>query len=151
MAGPAKDFEELLASLTRHGVRFLIVGAHALAHHAKPRYTKDLDLFVDPELPNGERIVAALEEFGFAGIGIVAADFEGPGRILQLGSPPNRVDLMTSIDGVTFPDAWASRDEGTYGGVSVPYIGYDALIRNKAAAGRPQDLADLETLRRRRK
>lgn len=151
MVESTKDFEELFESLTRHGARFVVVGAHALAHHAKPRYTKDLDLFVEPDRENAVRVVAALEEFGFGGLGISLDDFDRPGRILQLGTPPNRVDLMTSIDGVTFPEAWASRVEGAYGSRNVPYIGYDALVRNKTAAGRAQDLADLQTLRHARK
>jgi hypothetical protein len=149
MGEPMKDFEELLACLIRHGVEFVVVGAHALAHHAKPRYTKDLDLFVEPTAANARRIVAALEEFGFGGIGIEAEDFDRPGRILQLGTPPNRVDLMTSIDGVTFAEVWRSRVTGKYGQAVVPYIGYEALIRNKTASGRPQDLADLQILKRR--
>ena len=151
MGEATRDFEELFAGLTRHGVRFVVVGAHALAHHAKPRYTKDLDLFVEPDHTNGIRIVAALEEFGFGGLGIRPEDFDRPGRILQLGSPPNRVDLMTSIDGVSFIEAWSSRVEGVYGSEPVAFIGYDALVKNKTASARPQDLADLEILRRPRK
>jgi len=151
MAGTTKDFEELLDAFLRHDVRFVIVGAHALAHHAKPRYTKDLDLFVEPEPGNAMRIVAALEEFGFGGLGIAQSDFDQPGRILQLGAPPNRVDVMTAIDGVSFSEAFESRVEGAYGSLRVPFIGYEAMVRNKAAAGRLQDLADLETLKRSRR
>lgn len=143
-----KDFEELFAVFLSKGVRFVVVGAHALAHHAKPRYTKDLDVLVEPSPDNAERIVAALEEFGFGGLGVSRSDFEEPGRILQLGAPPNRIDLMTRIDGVTFEEVWASRSEGSYGQVTVPFIGFEALVRNKTASGRPQDLADLETLKR---
>ncbi len=90
MAGATKDFEERLSAFLRRDVRFVIVGAHALAHHAKPRYTKDLDLFVEPSSENAVRIVEALEEFGFGGLGIGQSDFDRPGRILQLGAPPNR-------------------------------------------------------------
>jgi predicted nucleotidyltransferase len=151
MAKVTKDFEELLDAFLRHEVRFVIVGAHALAHHAKPRYTKDLDLFVEPSAENARHIVAALDEFGFGSLGITSADFERPGLILQLGAPPNRVDLMTSIDGVSFVEAWHSRVEGAYGSVRVPFIGYEALIRNKSTAGRHQDLADLEILKRSRR
>lgn len=150
MAGTTKDFEELLAGFLRRDVRFVIVGAHALAHHAKPRYTKDLDVFVDPSPENARRVVGALEEFGFGGIGITPSDFDHPGRVVQLGAPPNRVDLMTAIDGVSFDEAWQSRVYGAYGNARVPFIGYDALVRNKAAAARPQDLADLDTLKRSR-
>ena len=151
MVEATKDFEELFDAFLRREVRFVMVGAHALAHHAKPRYTKDLDLFVEPSAENARRIVTALEEFGFAGIGITESDFNQPGRILQLGAPPNRVDLMTAIDGVSFSEAWESRVYGTYGAQRVPLIGFDALVRNKTAAGRHQDLADLETLKRSRR
>ena len=148
MAGATKDFEELLNVFLRRDVRFLIVGAHALAFHAKPRYTKDLDVFIEATPVNATRVVEALEEFGFGGLGISSNDFNTPGRIVQLGGPPNRIDLMTRIDGVSFDEAWASRVDGRYGAVTVPFIGYEALVRNKAAAGRPQDLADLDTLKR---
>jgi hypothetical protein len=143
-----KDFEELFAVFLRKGVRFVVVGAHALALHAKPRYTKDLDVLIEPSAPNAKRVVAALEEFGFAGMGIGLRDFDEPGRILQLGVPPNRIDLMTRIDGVTFDEVWSSHVTGAYGTVTVPFIGYEALVRNKAASGRPQDLADLAVLRK---
>lgn len=146
-----RDFEELLRAFVRNDVRFVIVGAHALAWHARPRYTKDLDVLIEPSPDNASRVVTALEQFGFAGLGITTADLDTPGQILQLGVPPTRVDLLTRIDGVTFEEVWASRVTGTYGQVAVPFIGHDALIRNKTAAGRPQDLADLETLRRFRK
>ena len=114
----------------------------------RPAYSSSLNLFVEPDPENARRIVAALEAFGFAGLGIAPADFETPGRVLQLGVPPNRIDLMTSIDGVSFEEAWESRVEGAYGEARVPYIGYEALVQNKKASGRAQDLADLEVLRR---
>jgi len=148
MADATKDFEELLVCLKRHEARFVVVGAHAVAYHAKPRYTKHFDLLVESSAANGERLVAALEEFGFAGLGMAAEDFSAPGKILQLGHPPNRVDLMTSIDGVSFDEIWDGRAEGAYGTVRVPFIGRDALMKNKRASGRPQDLYDLELLRR---
>lgn len=147
MVSATKDFEELLGCLIRHGVRFVVVGAHALAYHAKPRYTKDFDLFIEADPVNGQRVVAALEEFGFSGLGIVPGDFTSTGRILQLGVPPNRIDLMTSIDGVDFEEVWSSRVEGMFGDQIVPFIGKAALIKNKSASGRPQDLADLELLK----
>jgi hypothetical protein len=150
MAGATKDFEELLGAFLRRDVRFVIVGAHALAYHAKPRYTKDLDLFVEPSSENASKIVGALEEFGFGGLGIGLSDFDRPGRILQMGAPPNRIDVMTAIDGVTFAEVWDSRVEGLYGSLQVPFIGYEALVRNKRTAARPQDLADLEMLERSR-
>lgn len=148
MARATKDFEDLLDVFLRNDVRFLIVGAHALAHHAKPRYTKDLDILVEATPVNAARIVEALEKFGFGGLGISSSDFDQPARILQLGVPPTRIDIMTSIDGISFPEAWETHVVGSYGRLDVPFIGYEALIRNKAASARPQDLADLEILRR---
>jgi hypothetical protein len=144
---PNRDHGDFLACLNRQSVRVLVVGAHALAVHAKPRYTKDLDLFVEPSVENARRIVAAIADFGFGDLGISESDFLEH-RIVQLGMPPNRIDLMTSIDGVTFEEAWAGRIEGTFAGEQVFFIGRDELTRNKAASGRPQDLADLDTLRR---
>jgi hypothetical protein len=146
MADATKDFEELFTLLATHGVRAVIVGAHAVAFHAKPRYTKDLDVLVEPDAGNAARLVGALEDFGFAGLGISPADFSRPGMILQLGHPPNRIDLMTSIDGVTFDEVWTGRERGSYGAIPVDFIGRAELIRNKRASGRPQDLADLTWL-----
>jgi hypothetical protein len=146
-ARPSRDQAEFVACLARHDVRALIVGAHALAMHAKPRYTRDLDVYVDPSPENARRILTALEEFGFGALGITEADLRAH-RVVQLGHEPNRIDIMTSIDGVTFEEAWSSRVEGTFGGEKVFFIGKAALMRNKAASARPQDLADLDLLRR---
>ena len=141
-----KDFEDLFACLTRHGVRALIVGAHAVAFYAKPRYTKDIDILVEPSPENAARLVAALDEFGFGQIGVTEGDFAQAGRVVQIGYPPNRVDLITSISGVSFEDAWNGRVPGAYGSQKVEYIGRTELIKNKKAAGRPRDLADLAIL-----
>lgn len=146
MADATKDFEELLVFLAKNEAKAVIVGAHAVAFHAKPRYTKDLDLLVEPDEENARRTIRALEEFGFGGLGIGIADLAQPGRILQLGHPPNRIDLITSIDGVTFDEVWNGRVAGRFGAASVWYIGIEELIRNKRASGRPQDLADLSWL-----
>jgi hypothetical protein len=143
---PSRDFSEFLDLLTQHDVKALIIGAFAVAFHAKPRFTKDLDIFVEATPENAERLLAAIDAFGFGTLGLTINDF-GPGGVTQLGYPPNRIDLVTSIDGVTFEEAWASRVAGKYADVDVWYIGRDALVRNKAAAARPQDLMDLATLR----
>ena len=146
MAKPTKDFEELLRFFDSRGAKAVIVGAHAVAYHAKPRYTKDLDVLVEPTPENARRVLDALEDFGFGDLELDIEDFKEPGRIIQLGFPPNRIDLMTSIDGVEFSEVWAGRVEGTYGGTKVFFIGRRELIRNKKASGRPQDLADLSWL-----
>jgi hypothetical protein len=112
MADATKDFEELLGCLKRHEARFVVVGAHAVAYHAKPRYTKDFDLLIDPDVVNGERVVAALEEVGFAGLGIVPEDFASTDASCS-SEPPNWIDMMTSIDGIDFDEVRQGRVEGS--------------------------------------
>lgn len=146
MGKATKDFEELFSCLRRHGVKAVVVGAHAVAFHAKPRYTKDIDVLLEPSPENAERVIAALNSFGFGTVGITTSDLDSEGKILQLGFPPNRVDLITSIDGVSFNQVWESRVEGDFGSERVYYIGLNELILNKRAADRPQDRADVDTL-----
>jgi len=141
-----RDFEELFVCLNARGVRVVIVGGYALAFHAKPRFTKDIDLFVDPTSANVRQLLLALSDFGFGDVGLTESDFLKPGAIIQLGVAPNRVDLVMAIDGVTFEEAWGGRAGGTYGRQPVCYLGRAELIRNKRASGRAQDLADLESL-----
>lgn len=148
MAPIEKDFEELLQLFNKHRVKYCIVGAYAVAFHAVPRYTKDIDLLVEPNEVNGSRIVAALADFGFGQLDISPADFAVPGRFIQLGYEPVRIDLSTSISGVTFSQVWKNRVRSTIGTQKVQYIGLKELIRNKKASGRKQDLADLDILRR---
>lgn len=141
-----KDFEELFAALNARNVKAIVVGAFALAFHAKPRYTKDIDVFVEPTPENIASLLAALNDFGFAGLGLDQSAFIPAGRGVQLGVEPNRVDLLTAIDAVTFDEAWTGRVAGKYGTQSVYYLGRAELIRNKRAVGRHQDLADLDML-----
>ena len=140
------DFRDLFALLNEHKVEYLIVGGYALAFHGAPRFTGDIDLYVRPDRRNAAGILKALEEFGFGGVGLSEADFIEPGKVVQLGFPPVRIDLVTSIAGVTWEEAWSGRVEGDYGGVPVGYIGRAEFIRNKRAAGRAKDLADIEAL-----
>lgn len=141
-----KDFRELLALLNEHLVEYLIVGGYALAFHGAPRFTGDLDILVKPEAGNADRILEALAAFGFGSVGLAASDFVHPDQIVQLGVPPVRVDLITSISGVTWEEARAGRSPGLYGDVPVGYIGRDQLLANKRATGRRKDAADLEAL-----
>jgi hypothetical protein len=143
---PSSDFEELLACFTANGVKAVIVGGHALAFHGHPRFTKDLDVFVEPTPENAGRIVQSLEAFGFGGVGLTPGDFSRPGTIVQLGVAPNRIDLITAIDGVTFEEAWAGRAPGHFGRQPVFFLGRSEFLRNKRAAGRLQDLADIESI-----
>ena len=140
------DFKELLELFHARGVEFLIVGGYALAFHGAPRYTGDLDLFVKPARENAERILAALDEFGFGSLALSPQDFAAPDQVVQLGVPPVRVDIITSIDGVSWGEAWDGRAAGAYGGVPVHFIGRREFIANKKAVGRSRDLADLDAL-----
>ena len=140
------DYEELLRLFNKHRVRYCIVGAYALALHAVPRFTKDFDILLEPSLSNGKHVIEALIEFGFESLKLTADDFARPGRIIQLGYEPLRVDLLTSIDGCTFAEVWKHRVRGTYGRTKANFIGLDQLIRNKQESGRSQDLVDLKTL-----
>jgi hypothetical protein len=141
-----KDFEELFECLHQREVKALIVGAHAVAFHAKPRYTKDVDVLVEPSVGNARRLLQALDDFGFGSLDLTVDDFSRPGQIIQLGIEPNRVDFITSLAGLSFDEAWAGRVAGSYGRRPVFYLGLAELKRAKKAAGRPQDLADLEWL-----
>ena len=132
--------------MNAQSVKALIVGGYAVAFHAKPRFTKDIDLLVEPNPDNAQRLLRALSDFGFSAVDLAVDDFTTPGRVVQLGIAPNRVDLMTAIDGVSFADAWTGRVSGRFGAVPVFYIGKAELVRNKRATGRAQDLADVEAL-----
>ncbi|MBI3322152.1 MAG: hypothetical protein HYZ94_00525 [Candidatus Omnitrophica bacterium] len=150
MAKAEKDFAELLRSFNKRGVRYCIVGTFAVAFHAVPRYTKDMDLLVEPTEENGRRICRALKDFGFGSLRITPADFASEGRFIQLGYEPVRVDLITSIAGVSFAQAWKKRKAGRYGEAKVYFLSFEDLMKNKKASGRKQDLADLEILQKTR-
>ena len=141
-----QDFKDLFVLFNEQKVEYLIVGAYALAFHGAPRYTGDIDLLVNPDASNAQRIMSALDKFGFGSVGLEASDFESPNKVIQLGVPPVRVDMITSITGVSWEDAFAGRVEGKYGDVHVQYIGREQFIVNKRALGRKKDLADLEAL-----
>lgn len=140
------DFKELLELLNAHKVEYMIVGGYALAFHGAPRYTGDIDIFVKPDNENAQKIMKALDEFGFGSVGIALSDLEYENKVIQLGVPPVRIDIITSISGVTWNDASSSKVTGQYGDVPVSYIGLDQLIKNKKSVGRKKDLADLEAL-----
>ena len=141
-----KDFKELLELFNEHKVKYLIVGGYALAHHGVPRYTGDMDIFVKPDKENALRILRALNDFGFGSVGLKEADFRNSNKVVQLGYPPVRIDIITSISGLAWDDAHKGRVKGKYGDVQVSYIGRDHFILNKRASGRKKDIADLEAL-----
>lgn len=140
------DFKDLLAAFNAHGVEYLVVGAHALAAHGHVRATKDLDVWVRPDPGNAARTLHALVLFGAPLHDLTAEDLARPGLIFQIGVPPVRIDVITAIDGVEFADAWESRMSTTFAGVPVCVLSRRHLVANKKAAGRLQDLADVEKL-----
>lgn len=140
------DFKELLALFNEQQIEYIIVGSYALAYHGAPRFTGDIDLYVCPSGENAARIIAALSSFGFGSVGLKEEDFQKPDQVIQLGVPPVRIDLITSITGVTWEQANAGKVSGKYGDVDVHYLGRDQYARNKRAIGRKKDLADLEAL-----
>ena len=140
------DFKELLGLFNSHGVEYLIVGAYALAFHGAPRNTGDIDLLVRIHPENARKIVSALRAFGFGTLGLKDDDFLQPEQVVQLGVPPVRVDILTSISGVTWEEAIAGQMPGCYADVPVNFIGKTEYIRNKRATGRKKDAADIEAL-----
>jgi hypothetical protein len=141
-----QDFKEFLECLTAESVEYLLVGGHALAFHGLPRFTKDIDFWVRPTPENARRILRALDAFGFAGLGLKLEDFTCEGKVVQLGLPPRRIDIVTSIDGVDFASAYGRRIESTYHGQALLVIHRDDLLRNKRSTGRPQDALDADEL-----
>ena len=140
------DFRDLLALFNEQRVEYLIVGAYALAFHGVPRFTGDLDLYVRPDPANAQRVLKALEIFGFRFPELTADDFVHSDRVVQLGVAPVRVDLLTSLSGLTWDEADRGKAAGVYGDVPVSYLGRDQYIANKRAVGRLKDLADIEAL-----
>ena len=143
-----KDYEEFLALLNRHNVRYCIVGSYALAFHAKPRYTKDLDILIEASGENAGNLLQALEDFGFGSLDLSSTDFTEENNIIQLGYEPVRIDILTSLQGLAFSDIWQSRVQGPYGHQVVNYIDREHLIKSKQISNRTQDKADLELLLR---
>jgi hypothetical protein len=141
-----KDFSDLLALFAEYKVDYLIVGAYALAYHGAPRYTGDLDLFVRPDSENAERILCALNAFGFNAVGLVASDFSQSDNVVQLGVAPVRIDIITSLTGLSWDEAVAGEVSGMYGELPVYYIGKNEFILNKRAIGRKKDIADIEAI-----
>ncbi|HHE74145.1 MAG TPA: hypothetical protein ENL37_03550 [Desulfobacteraceae bacterium] len=141
-----QDFREFIESLNKHNVRYLLIGGYAVALHGHPRYTKDLDIWIWMDNTNAANLLNALKDFGFSSLPLVIEDFLKPDQIVQLGFPPNRIDLMTSPKGIEFNTCYASREEIEIEGLKVNLIDLNNLKINKKATGRHQDLADLENL-----
>ncbi len=141
-----KDFKELLGLFNEHKIEYMVVGAYALAYHGAPRFTGDIDIFVKPSFENAQRILFALADFGFGSLNLKMEDFQNPDSVVQLGVPPVRIDIITSITGVTWKEADQGKVEGLYGDIRVHFLGKEQYIANKRAMGRKKDLADLESL-----
>jgi hypothetical protein len=142
----SKDWREFLELLNSRAVDYVIIGAQSLAFHGRPRYTGDLDILVRATRDNAQQLLEVLNQFGFAQAGFKETDFLEPEQMIQLGRAPSRIDLLTSISGVPTEEAFATKVSATIDGIPVFILGKGALIRNKRAVGRPQDLADLESL-----
>ncbi len=145
---PPRDWREFIESLKLnfHGVEYVIVGAYALAFHGRPRFTDDSDILVRRSSENARRLAAALDHFGFGGLGLSAGDFEEPYQVIQLGHPPNRIELLTSISGVDRDQVWSARVPSELDGVKVWFLDRESMIKNKRSTGRDQDKADLKRL-----
>jgi hypothetical protein len=142
------DFRDLLRSLHECEVRYLVAGGYAVIHHSQPRYTKDIDIWLEPSAENARKLMRAFLQFGIPMIGVTEADFAQPGIQFNLGVPPCAVDLLTTIPGLEFEAAWANRVISDENDFPIYYLGKADLMTAKKTAGRPQDLADLDELGR---
>lgn len=142
-----RDFKEFIESLNGNDVKYLVIGGFAVAFHGHPRYTKDLDIWVNSTNSNVKKLLKALNDFGFGSLGLTLEDFLNPENVIQLGCPPNRIDLVTEINGVNFELCYVQKVETQIDGLKVNFIDLKNLKKNKKATGRAQDLADLENLK----
>lgn len=143
----SKDLSEFIRLMNERGVQYLLVGGWAVGYHSVPRFTGDIDFLIGTQRRNAQAILKVLNEFGFGSVGITLEDLMRAHYVIQLGRPPNRIDLITSIDGVLFEKAWANRIKGEIGSVPVTLISVDDLMKNKEVAARPKDLMDLHALK----
>jgi hypothetical protein len=142
----APDYDEFIGFLTAHGVEFVVVGAYALAFHGAPRFTGDLDILVRPTLDNATRLLAAIEAFGFPVRDLSPDAIVDRRRMVEMGVPPVQIHVMSAISGVDWDEAWDDRVEGPFGRHRVHFLGRETFLRNKRAAGRPKDIADIDAL-----
>ena len=140
------DYKELLELFNKNNVEYIIVGAHALALYGVPRFTGDIDILVRPSMENGKKIIRALADFGFSFTNLSESDLTDHDKVIQLGYPPVRIDLITSITGLTWDEIDSGKVSGYYGELPVYFIGREELVKNKRTSGRKKDLADLEAL-----
>lgn len=141
-----KDFKEFIELLNLHKVDYVIVGGYAMAFHGCPRFTGDIDFFVKPQRDNAKKMIAVLKDFGFSSLDIAEDDFVVPDRVIQLGFPPVRIDIVTSISGVSWQEVFEGRQQVNLDGLLCPFIGRKEFIANKRAIGRHKDLGDIESI-----
>lgn len=141
-----KDLKEFIELLNSHDVKYLIVGAYSVAYHGIPRFTGDIDIFVEASLKNAIQLEVVIKAFGFGSTGLKKEDFLEPNQVIQLGIAPHRIDLLTGIDGVEFGQAWSNKQVAQLDGLPVFILSKELLIKNKLAVGREQDLADVNRL-----
>ena len=141
-----QDFKEFIQSLNDNAVKYLIIGGYAVAFHGHPRYTKDLDVWIELSEQNSARLVKALDAFGFGSLGLQASDFLDPNQVIQLGYPPSRIDILTTPKGVDFATCYKHRVLVDIDGIDFTFIDLENLLKNKRATGRHQDMADVENL-----
>ncbi|HEU4554429.1 MAG TPA: nucleotidyltransferase [Chitinophaga sp.] len=145
----AEDFEDFVKLLNKHQVEYMVVGGYALALHGKPRHTGDLDIWINISPANAERMLKVLDEFGMGALDFSKEDFLQPGYITQIGYPPLRIDILNNIDGVEFTEAAPNRQKITLDdGLEIFFIGLQDFLKNKEAAGRSQDLADIKEIKK---
>ena len=142
-----RDFKEFIELLNKHNVRYLIVGGYALGYHSRPKFTQDIDFWIKSDTTNAKKILNVLRDFGFAQLEITSDDLTEPGKIIQLGNAPLRIDLLTSIDGLQFKEAYQNRVTADYFGVQTFILSLDDLIKNKEVSGRKKDLQDIEWIK----
>ena len=140
------DFKEFLELLNKNQVEYLIVGGYAVAMHGYPRYTGDLDIWIDAHQETAAKMIRVLDEFGFGSLGLRPEDFMEPGNVIQMGYPPFRIDILTKADGVDFTQCYRNRVTIEHDGMLIPILNIQDLRKNKAATGRPKDLDDLQNL-----
>jgi hypothetical protein len=142
----SQDFKEFVELLNKHEVEYLIVGGYALGIHGYPRYTGDLDIWINPTIKNAHKMVKVMEDFGFSSLGLTEKDFSENGNVIQMGYPPFRIDVITKPDGVNFEDCYKNKLLVDYEGVQMTVIGFEDFKKNKNASGRPKDIQDLNNL-----
>lgn len=146
-----QDFIDFIALLNQHSVDYLVVGAHALAFHGRPRHTGDLDIWIKPSQQNAAKLIKVLSDFGFSSLGLTESDFLKENYVTQLGYPPLRIDILNAISGVEFDDAYTNKITGDADGLPVNFINVGEFIKNKEASGRKKDLGDIASLQKRKK